>query len=393
MKWLFSVFLSLSPVKAQIFADVTTTLGNFTVELYYEESPKTVANFITLAEGTRAWIDPATGIVQNNSPYYDGIIFHRVIKGFMNQMGSPQGTGSDGPGYNFPDEVDNNVIHDAPYLLSSANSGPNTNGSQIFITVAQTPWLDGLHTVFGKVRAGTDIIDTINQVPVNDSKPVDDVSITGITIRREGAEAIAFDPFAQNLPEVTQLKSTMAREINEETEIITNFLKSNQPPGTSLVLHASSDLISWSGFERHLDASSAMLNRFKINTAVTDQQFYRSSIITWPVEATFPSDLTPYEITVNSNVGVFTIHLGDDPATMSFAGVAGGPHLIDLERTIIETDGYGATFLIYTNNLIPIRFRLGANLPINALPSGRMSGTAFNANSTALNGTFTFSTP
>ena len=159
---LFALGAIATPLHAQLYADVTTTMGDFTLELFYEESPKTVANFVSLAEGSRKWIDPVTGIVQVNKPYFDGIIFHRVIDGFMNQVGSPQGTGSDGPGYTFPDEVDNGLLHDEPYLLSSANSGPHTNGSQFFITVVVTNWLDGIHTVFGKVSSGTDVIDAIN---------------------------------------------------------------------------------------------------------------------------------------------------------------------------------------------------------------------------------------
>ena len=392
MKFLLALFLCAAPVQAQIYADVSTTLGDFTIELYYDDSPKTVANFMTLAEGTRAWIDPATGIVRNNTPYYDGIIFHRVIEGFMNQVGSPQGTGADGPGYSFPDEVDNDVIHDAPYLLSSANSGPNTNGSQMFITVDATPWLDGLHTVFGKVTSGTDIIDTINQVPVNGSRPIDEVSITGIVIRKVGVEANAFDPLAQNLPEVNQQANSIALDIDEETNIGTPFLNASQPARSSLVVFSSSDLSSWVETRRHLDANASSLNRFDFTAPLPSQQFYRAALINWPSEAAFPSDLTNYVITINSNAGDFVIRLGDVPATMDFTAVE-GPHLIDFSSTTIETDGYGATLLIFTDTLVPIRFRLGADSPIGALPTGRMSGTAFNAENTSFNGTFTFSNP
>src|SRR5690606_30528949 len=97
-------------------------------------APQTVANFIGLAEGSRAWIDPATGAVMNGEPFYDGITFHRVIEGFMNQAGSRNGLGTDGPGYTFRDETDNGLDHSQPYVLSMANSGPNTNGSQFFVT-------------------------------------------------------------------------------------------------------------------------------------------------------------------------------------------------------------------------------------------------------------------
>lgn len=388
MKVLSALFLCAAPLPAQIYADVSTTLGDFTIELYYEDSPKTVANFMTLAEGSRAWVDPATGIVKNNTPYYNGIIFHRVIAGFMNQVGSPQGDGSDGPGYTFPDEVSNGVLHDEPYLLSSANSGPNTNGSQMFITVDVTPWLDGLHTVFGKVTSGTDIIDTINQVPVNGSQPINDVSISSITIRQEGAEALAFNPLAQGLPEITHLPAQITRETDEESMITSLVLKVAQTPGTTLAIHASNDLLSWTESQYHEDTNASPLNRFELSTPLPAQEFYRTSLITWSADAAFPSELADYTLSIDSNIGIFDIHLGDDPATLTFSGVE-SPTNINLSTSIIETDGYGATLIIFSDDFVPFRFRLGADLPIGTIPSGRMSGTAFTQINTSLNGTFT----
>eukprot|EP00095_Tigriopus_kingsejongensis_P009037 snap_masked-scaffold3852_size7294-processed-gene-0.3 protein:Tk09037 transcript:snap_masked-scaffold3852_size7294-processed-gene-0.3-mRNA-1 annotation:"peptidylprolyl isomerase" len=243
--------VSAAPVSAQIYADVTTTLGDFSIELYHEDSPKAVANLITLAEGTRAWIDSTTGAVRKNTPYYNGIIFHRVIDNFMNQAGSPNGTGSDGPGYNFPDEVGNGLVHDEPYLLSAANSGPNTNGSQFFTTVVPTPWLDGIHTVYGKIVTGTETLDLINDTPVSGSTPVTPVVINSMTIRRVGEEALAFDEFAQDLPTVREVAVSVVPPVGEEGA----KLALQQPPGSLLRVAASRDLMSWTMLSRQIDAT------------------------------------------------------------------------------------------------------------------------------------------
>ena len=151
-------------------AHFTTSEGNFTIRLFDEEAPNTVANFVGLAEGTREWTDPKTG--QNvKRPYYDGLIFHRVIDGFMIQGGDPLGTGTGGPGYKFADEFSAKLRHTKPGILSMANAGPNTNGSQFFITLAATPWLDNKHSVFGEVSAGIDVVQKIGRAPT--SKPGD----------------------------------------------------------------------------------------------------------------------------------------------------------------------------------------------------------------------------
>ena len=128
-----------------------TTMGDFKIELYPEECPETVWNFINLAEGRQE--------TAKEGNYYDGLIFHRIIDGFMIQGGCPEGSGRGGPGYKFKDEFNPALKHTGPGILSMANAGPNTNGSQFFITLVPTPHLDGRHTVFGKVIAGMDVIE------------------------------------------------------------------------------------------------------------------------------------------------------------------------------------------------------------------------------------------
>jgi peptidyl-prolyl cis-trans isomerase A (cyclophilin A) len=142
-------------------ATFVTSVGSFTVRLMSEHAPETVENFVGLATGAREWTDPRDG-ERKSEPLYDGTVFHRVIDGFMVQGGDPTGTGTGGPGYRFGDELPpEGPAFDRPGLLAMANAGPNTNGSQFFVTVAPTEWLTGRHTIFGEVTAGYEVVETI----------------------------------------------------------------------------------------------------------------------------------------------------------------------------------------------------------------------------------------
>jgi peptidyl-prolyl cis-trans isomerase A (cyclophilin A) len=159
----------------EIFAHFDTTEGKFKVRLFADQTPRTVENFISLAEGAK------TG-----KPFYNGTVFHRVIPDFMIQGGDPEGTGRGGPGYRFNDEFHPSLKHSKPGILSMANAGPNTNGSQFFITVAATPWLDSKHSVFGEVTEGYDVVKKISQVPRGaQDRPLKEVKLNSVTIERK----------------------------------------------------------------------------------------------------------------------------------------------------------------------------------------------------------------
>ena len=167
-----------------VYAQFVTSEGNFTVRLYDQEAPSTVENFVGLAEGTKEWMDPRTN-EKVTKPYYDNVIFHRVIKGFMIQGGDPLGQGIGGPGYTFADEFHPKARHNKAGIFSMANRGPNTNGGQFFITLGPTPHLDDRHSVFGEVVEGMDVIQKIGTTATNErDRPLTDIAIQSIKIER-----------------------------------------------------------------------------------------------------------------------------------------------------------------------------------------------------------------
>jgi peptidyl-prolyl cis-trans isomerase A (cyclophilin A) len=169
-----------------MFAMFETSKGNFKVKLLADKAPKTVENFAGLAEGSKEWTDPKTGS-KVKKPFYDGLVFHRVIKDFMIQGGCPLGNGTGGPGYRFDDEFPaGQQKHSKPGILSMANAGPNTNGSQFFVTTVPTPWLDGKHAVFGEVVEGMDVVHSIENAKTSaGDRPAEAITIKHVKIIRE----------------------------------------------------------------------------------------------------------------------------------------------------------------------------------------------------------------
>lgn len=212
-----------------LFADIQTTEGDIIVRLEYEKTPVTVANFVSLAEGENPFVADSL----KGKKYYDGIIFHRVIKDFMIQGGDPTGTGRGNPGYKFMDEFNDSLVHDKKGIISMANSGPTTNGSQFFITHKETPFLNGRHTVFGEVVEGLDVVDSIanvktSQDPMTKDKPVVDVVMNKVEIVRNGKEAKNFDAvqvmsdyFAEEEAKIAafeKIKSDFAASVQKQKE-------------------------------------------------------------------------------------------------------------------------------------------------------------------------------
>lgn len=208
-----------------IFAEFVTSKDTIVAELFYKKTPLTAANFIALAEGTHPKLsDSLKGI-----PYYNGSIFHRVINEFMIQGGDPTATGSGSPGYTFQDEFEASLKHDKPGVLSMANSGADTNGSQFFITEVATPWLDNKHSIFGQVVKNLHVIDSISNVKVSpgNNKPLEDISIYKLNIIRQGAEARNYDPvktWKQTLKEVERQKKLKEEEIKAVAAATKNLI-------------------------------------------------------------------------------------------------------------------------------------------------------------------------
>ncbi|MFK7813433.1 MAG: peptidylprolyl isomerase [Maribacter sp.] len=176
-----------------VYADIQTTKGDIVVKLEYEKTPVTVANFISLAEGTNTFVSEEF----KGKKFYDGLVFHRVMKDFMIQGGCPQGTGMGNPGYRFMDEFNDSLVHDKKGILSMANSGPASNGSQFFITHGAPAHLNNVHSIFGEVISGMPVLDTIANVPVGQrNKPVEEVKMNTIEIIRNGKDAKKFDAVA-----------------------------------------------------------------------------------------------------------------------------------------------------------------------------------------------------
>ncbi|WP_179344874.1 peptidylprolyl isomerase [Winogradskyella ursingii] len=220
-----------------LYAEFVTNKGNMVAELYYDKVPVTVANFVALAEGEH----PLVKEEYKNKRYYDGTTFHRVIDNFMIQGGDPTATGSGDPGYRFADEFHPDLKHDKPGVLSMANSGPASNGSQFFIMEKEWPGLDNRHAVFGQVVEGMEVHDSISNVPVvnpqaRNHKPIDDVVIEKVNIIRKGSEAKAFKApkvFEEEMPKIEERQQQRKEEERKKAEALAQeaqdeFLKKNE---------------------------------------------------------------------------------------------------------------------------------------------------------------------
>jgi peptidyl-prolyl cis-trans isomerase A (cyclophilin A) len=367
-----------------IFADFTTSMGGFTCRLEYAKSPKATANFIGLATGNRAWLDVPTGRVRTNK-FYNGLTFHRVIQGFMIQGGSPNGLGTDGPGYALTDELDPSLQFSGPGVLAMANSGPNSSGSQFFLTVTNTPWLNGVHTIFGQVIAGQNVVDAISKVATDaNNKPLTNVVIQSIGIRRVGANAQAFDIDQQSLPVVAAAPLGIRGASGQVTLLFTNNLYADNRLATS------TNLLSWSSTPLGVDITSPPTNNVSRSTDVS-ARFFTLAQVQYPSSTFAPRTVYSRNLTLVFNGGVGTIAIAFDTA-------GGGTYTYSLGSPGTVTS-YSWTQDIYRGTLWPIQFSgvvpMTLQLNFTNTTAGTFSGTAYpspNPN-VAVSGNYTLTGP
>lgn len=206
-----------------LYAEIVTNKGTIVAKLYHEATPLTVANFIELAEGKHPMVDSSFA----EKPFYNGLTFHRVMKDFMIQGGDPKADGMGSPGYRFPDEFVDSLKHDRKGILSMANPGANANGSQFFITLAETPWLNNKHSIFGEVVIGQEVVDNISLVDVDpgNNKPVDPIVIQEVNIINKGVKAPDFTTEMERLEEKIKQREEELAKVAEETAARLNDLK------------------------------------------------------------------------------------------------------------------------------------------------------------------------
>ncbi|MFV8226523.1 peptidylprolyl isomerase [Christiangramia aquimixticola] len=231
---LFSCKEEYPELEDGMYAEFNTSMGPVIAELYFEETPMTVANFVSLAEGNSKMADSTF----KDKKYYDGLIFHRVIDGFMIQGGDPTGTGSGGPGYKFPDEFADTLSHNSKGILSMANAGPGTNGSQFFITLAPVEQLDGRHTVFGKVVKGQDVVDAIGKVATGpQDRPEKDVVMNEVNIIRKGKAAKNFEApkvMEEKLAAIEAEKAAEEKKLQAQKDKVVQEFEQLKPKADSL---------------------------------------------------------------------------------------------------------------------------------------------------------------
>ncbi|MCB1128583.1 MAG: peptidylprolyl isomerase [Verrucomicrobiae bacterium] len=364
-----------------IYADFETSLGDFTCRLEYTLAPKAVANFIGLATGERAWIDQPTGAVRT-APFYDGLTFHRVMKGFMIQGGSPNGQGTDGPGYAFPDEFSPELRHDGPGVLSMANSGPSSNGAQFFVTVAATAWLNDVHTIFGRVVSGMDVVTAISVVPTDATDhPTTPVVVSHVTIRREGPDAMAFDLTAQGLPVVTPGDLAVAANAGGVDLDFASDLY------VETFLREAGILNDWSSSSLGIDLAAPILGRVHQGTTET-ARFFAISQVHYPESTRAPRDVEGRELTIQLFNGTEVLTVRFDEAGGGTFDYNGQPGTVS-GYTWTQEPYRGRLWPIEYSGLVPMTFRLD----FTSETGGTYSGTAYTFPSTALSGDFTLTTP
>ena len=407
--------LGQSLALAQIYADFITSKGNFTCVLYHEVTPRTVGNFISLAQGSRRWIDERDGRLSDLSKresLYKNVTFHRVINqdNFkIIQAGSLNGLGTDGPGYTFPDEMFTNrpqsYQFNTPYLLAMANSGGNTNGSQFFITGNAIPGLEGKHTVFGKVVSNTAIVDQILNVTTNaNDAPVTPVTIQTIRIRRMGESALLFNIAAQHLPEVTHAPFRGVRFAAPNDNYFRFYF--NQGAQTELrVWDLLSNATTWRRFDARWYGKDSRINRF-IDLSYDRSNLvsnFRPRVIRYYKDAYAPTTMRGWALRFSNAEGQYVFEFPssgscryqftDQDTNTTSSDVLDTEHDY-AEGFLFYPDGYGAYLYVYPKGRSPLRLRLCFDAKTGLNLSGRQvssSGVGINWTEIAGNSGFLMS--
>lgn len=346
----FLALLAPRFLSAQIHAVVEVSgavTGSFTIDLEYARTPATVANFIGLATGQRPWIDYATGAIRT-TPYYNGVRFHRVISGFMSQVGSRKGDGTDGPGYVFKDEFDPTLRHDAAYVVSMANSGKHSNGSQFFITASAQAQLNDVHSVFGHVIAGQSVVDAINGIAGTPPSPL--TVIDSITV--SGPSLASLDLFPSTLPTVLDAHPVLTKSgasylLAYDAQAYTNYTG-----------YRGSDLAAWSLFKSRYSGATPPAGPEDVTAfASGPRHFFRMAKIDYSTTAvnhllpssvaarsfSFPTGFVfPVQVAINAagTGGTWTL-TGSASGTLHTVTYTPGPYTSQLYLRLNSFANYG----------------------------------------------------
>jgi peptidyl-prolyl cis-trans isomerase A (cyclophilin A) len=327
-----------------IFAEFNTSMGNYTCVLYYAYAPKAVANFIGLATGKRAWLDLTSGVVKTN-PFYNGLTFHRVITNFVIQAGSPNGLGTDGPGYAFVDEITNALQFDRYGVLAMANSGPDSNGSQFFVLATNNwPSLNNGYTVFGRLYGGSNVVHAINRVATDaNNKPLSNVYINSIKIVTNGSAATAFNINAQGLPLVTNLDLTIAVAGTNVALTFSNRLYADNR------IYSSSNLVGWTPNLLGIDNSQPITNTIFWNGSAP-ALFFRGARIQYASSTGPPKTWFGKTLTVFLTNGVVGTNV------MQFDSTGGGTYIYNGSPGMILGYNWYQAPLPFNGSLVPIGY-------------------------------------
>ena len=353
-----------------LYAAFDTTMGSFTCRLDYAEAPVTCANFVGLAEGSQSWI--STNGVVTAEPFYDGLLFHRVMTNFMVQGGCPLGTGTSGPGYAIPDEFSINLTHHRAGILSMANSGPDSGGSQFFITLKNTDWLDNKHAVFGEVVDGMEVVYGMGAVETDGERPIIPVVMNAVEILRVGPAALAFDPADQPLPEV------FSHGLSITSGVPATVVAAGITHQCELRLFNSTNLTDWAGFRsKYFPAATSQWDQ----SASTNQpvEYFKAARIFYPQAVTAFTEVEGHTLSfTNASSSLIFSPVTNQTGTCSILGI---PDTLSFWAEWTSAPYFGRIVFV-PNEHATYQFTLS--------PDGTCNGYDWNGSSWQYVDTFTF---